>query len=760
MIIERKHTRFIKNTVNDDSPINRVMPTTAFWKGMKQLKNQHKNQEYEDVYKIVDILRHRGDVSQWRDHKLVGTKDNVRELHVSPNVLLRYRFDVDDVLTISLVLFGVGDHDNLNRTVKHKYINSLTSHRVDVEQDGDFKQIGNDKLGIKRSNEGIMEHFDDDIDGEDMTDRYEKIDTKTVYDSDGFTTDYTLYYDHYENNYFTIFGDNDFYGPEDSYHDMDFEDNYEEAMEWFDNYEGIYEGDNDWFFADSEIDYDESLNEDKDNTTDNGGEYGWQPDGSYAPKYDKDKNVFYLPKEMIDDWVYEQVKEGNSYTNSLYDLATRIVKLHQDYDWFDYEDSLEIGETEEDAVDKQLAYLQDTKGIRKAIKGLNELDMSAFEGESAVKSERDRLIADLKDLLKEYRANESCKVNEGAKYGYQLTKEEKYNITNKLKEVVSYIKDNPQLLKCVWKDPYYVYSSHPRATFGIWIENFPYPQLVVALDPFVNGHSTYKEEQFKNMLNDLGKAFKKYPIKFSIDKEYGELQADWVEEADESVTESSVSDIPNWFKSLYYEAKEKFPSDYDGDTAEQCKYIYDNTDVHDNTLLKWRLAMKNEYYKKKNEKLIQSSSDKAFKKNVATEIKAGKPQKQALAIAYDVKRKNEDVESPKHSFVESPVFTKTWEKEKLTDEDLIKLQMLIDNNIDNADICIPLGGNVYKVKFSPSSLNHGKDTAKRIFFIEIIKDSYIYLIHVLNKKDEQNITNTQLRIFRDTAKKLNDGEEV
>jgi hypothetical protein len=37
--------------------------------------------------------------------------------------------------------------------------------------------------------------------------------------------------------------------------------------------------------------------------------------------------------------------------------------------------------------------------------------------------------------------------------------------------------------------------------------------------------------------------------------------------------------------------------------------------------------------------LVKSASKEAFEKNLKTEIKAGKPQKQALAIAYDVKRK-------------------------------------------------------------------------------------------------------------------------
>ena len=37
--------------------------------------------------------------------------------------------------------------------------------------------------------------------------------------------------------------------------------------------------------------------------------------------------------------------------------------------------------------------------------------------------------------------------------------------------------------------------------------------------------------------------------------------------------------------------------------------------------------------------LIKSKSDKAFKSNIKAEIAAGKPQKQAVAIAYAVKRK-------------------------------------------------------------------------------------------------------------------------
>ena len=39
--------------------------------------------------------------------------------------------------------------------------------------------------------------------------------------------------------------------------------------------------------------------------------------------------------------------------------------------------------------------------------------------------------------------------------------------------------------------------------------------------------------------------------------------------------------------------------------------------------------------------LVKSSSKNAFRKNIKAEMASGKPQKQAVAIAYDVKRKAE-----------------------------------------------------------------------------------------------------------------------
>lgn len=108
-----------------------------------------------------------------------------------------------------------------------------------------------------------------------------------------------------------------------------------------------------------------------------------------------------------------------------------------------------------------------------------------------------------------------------------------------------------------------------------------------------------EKTQYIAYADDIWDDYNRGKLKFldeSLNKSYlkNEVDPKDVEELKEE-----IEDIPNWFKSLYYEAKEKFPSGTQKDTSEQCKYIYDNTDMHDATLLKWRLAMQKEYYKDK-----------------------------------------------------------------------------------------------------------------------------------------------------------------
>ena len=67
---------------------------------------------------------------------------------------------------------------------------------------------------------------------------YYKVASKSVMDSDGFWTEYTMYYNEDEDNYFFIFGDSDLYGPDPDYADWACDTN-EEAVEWYNNYNGF-----------------------------------------------------------------------------------------------------------------------------------------------------------------------------------------------------------------------------------------------------------------------------------------------------------------------------------------------------------------------------------------------------------------------------------------------------------------------------------------------------------------------------------------
>lgn len=74
---------------------------------------------------------------------------------------------------------------------------------------------------------------------------WEMLETKSVPDSDGFYTDYTLYFNPVTGEYATMFGDRDIYRPGEGYFDETFE-TEEEAYEWFDDYNG-FEDDEDYF---------------------------------------------------------------------------------------------------------------------------------------------------------------------------------------------------------------------------------------------------------------------------------------------------------------------------------------------------------------------------------------------------------------------------------------------------------------------------------------------------------------------------------
>lgn len=75
---------------------------------------------------------------------------------------------------------------------------------------------------------------------------YTKLDTKTVLDSNGFSTEYTMYGyngdDSSKSKFIFMFGDSDLYEPDEDYADWTC-DTREEAIEWFNDYRGPGEDD-------------------------------------------------------------------------------------------------------------------------------------------------------------------------------------------------------------------------------------------------------------------------------------------------------------------------------------------------------------------------------------------------------------------------------------------------------------------------------------------------------------------------------------
>lgn len=65
--------------------------------------------------------------------------------------------------------------------------------------------------------------------------------------------------------------------------------------------------------------------------------------------------------------------------------------------------------------------------------------------------------------------------------------------------------------------------------------------------------------------------------------------------------------------------------------------------------------------------LMKSKSEKAFKENIKREIAAGKPQKQAVAIAYDVQRRSHKADGGSSRVNEAGNYTKPDMRKRLFD---------------------------------------------------------------------------------------------
>lgn len=140
------------------------------------------------------------------------------------------------------------------------------------------------------------------------------------------------------------------------------------------------------------------------------------------------------------------------------------------------------------------------------------------------------------------------------------------------------------------------------------------------LQKFLNHKSTF----LKN---------KDYDISDFID-EFKRISKLWVEFPLEITREK----IEGWYKTKDGMMRKDYYFSIDGYDDNIIASIYADPET-------WSTTEFNAYFTDSiKDELIQSSSKEALKKNIATEIKAGKDPKQAAAIAYSIQRKNDSVE--------------------------------------------------------------------------------------------------------------------
>lgn len=143
-----------------------------------------------------------------------------------------------------LLIFEADDLDDANAQVAD--YNNLYNTDYTAEYDDAVDTEGLDIVGRLSDEEAPV--------GSGFT----EIASKEVQDADGFMTDYTMYRDTQTGEYVFVFGDKDIYKPESG--DFDWScDTEQEAWDWFNDYQGFAEEDEDEYDEDEYDEYDEEM---------------------------------------------------------------------------------------------------------------------------------------------------------------------------------------------------------------------------------------------------------------------------------------------------------------------------------------------------------------------------------------------------------------------------------------------------------------------------------------------------------------------
>lgn len=116
---------------------------------------------------------------------------------------------------------------------------------------------------------------------------------------------------------------------------------------------------------------------------------------------------------------------------------------------------------------------------------------------------------------------------------------------------------------------------------------------------------------------------------------------------------------------------------------------------------------------------------------------------QCLAEALIPVDKNSDI-------IELPTFKKCMKEYDLGKEDLKELKKELKERAPEAD----LGGYVYKFRWAPGKWNRGSSRATRVIYVNILKDSKVYLITMYIKKDKGTLSPKELKEVKKLSKIL------
>lgn len=87
------------------------------------------------------------------------------------------------------------------------------------------------------------------------------------------------------------------------------------------------------------------------------------------------------------------------------------------------------------------------------------------------------------------------------------------------------------------------------------------------------------------------------------------------------------------------------------------------------------------------------------------------------------------------------IFKKLYKKYPSIKDDLAELIQKLE---DDYQIGIPLGNNLFKIRMAIESKNKGKSAGARVIYFLLSQDNEIYLIHIFDKGQFENIPKTIL----------------